>query len=870
MDAELDAEVRSCFEMLVDRYIERGMSHEAARRTARWDFEGTEHVKDKVRELRLGSSLETLPQDTRYAWRALWKAPGLTAVAVLTLALGIGVNTAIFSVFYAVLMRPLPYDRPEQLALIWSTFQRTAASRAPTSGPLLGEIQHRSRLLKDVAGIWVGNATFIGEPNPEQVKVGFVTPNFLSLLGVRPALGRVFAPGESFGGRAVVMLSDGLWRRRFGADSNIVGKTVRTQDASATVVGVLPPGFQLYFPPDAHVPPDVQAFMPFGYNIYRDNLTLYYVRVAARLKPGAGFEEAQQDLNAVAAQIRGAYTEFAAENMKLEIVPMHGDAVRDTRPALVALFSGAGLVLLICCVNVANLLLARTSDRRREIAVRSALGASQGRILRQLLIEGLFVCTIAGAIGLAFGWAGLRGLLSLRPDYLTQMGHIGLNWPVLAFAAGVSLAAALLFGLAPGIESSRCDLSKTLRESGHHSQAPARRKLRSVLIVCEVTLGFVLVIGAGLMIRTLANVQRVRPGFDATNILTFEMSLEGERYRRAPARINFVKEWEAKIASLPGVESIGASYDVPLDDYPNWYSPYRPEGVSQDQGAGLLADHRCVTPGYLRTMRVRLLEGRYFDDRDSANTRQVVIVDDLLASITWPGQSALGKKIESEHVMNRGFEPVWAEVVGVVEHVRNHSLIKKLRPDIYIPYEQSPRNHLAFAVRTRVDPLSLAPAIRQELQKRDRDLATSKVRTMTAYVEQAKAPMSFTAVLAGVFAVLALLLAAIGIYGVVYYSVSRRMNEMGVRMALGANGSDIVRLVMREGLTLTALGMALGIAVSLAVSSYLRSLIYGISERDPLTYAGAIAVILAAAVLGCWRPAAKAAAANPVDAIRAE
>jgi putative ABC transport system permease protein len=869
-DEELDAEVRSCFEMLVDRYRDQGLSHEEAERAARWEFEGMEQVKDKVREVRAGSRFASLPQDIRFALRALRKSPSFTAVAILTLALGIGVNTAVFSVFYTVMLRPLPYDQPGQLGLIWSTFEKTAASRAPTAGPLLGEIKHRTRLLQDVAGIWVGNVTFTGDPHPEQVKVASVTPNFLTLLGVRPALGRVFAPDESAGGRPVILLSEGLWRRRFGADPNIVGKAVRTARASATVVGVLPPQFQLYFPPDAHVPSDVQAFMPFEYDVYRDNRTLYYIRVVARLKQGVSFEQAQQDLNAVAAQVRAAYTEYADENVKLEIVPIHGDAVREIRPAMIALFSGAGLVLLICCVNVANLLLARASDRRREVAVRSALGASRGRILRQLLIEGFMLCAIAGIAGVALGWAGLRGLLSLRPGYLTQMGDIGLNWPVLAFVAAVSLAAALVFGLAPGLESAKWDLIKTLREAGRDSQAPARRGVRTALIVCEVTLGFVLVIGAGLTIRTLANIQRVRPGFDATNVLTFEIDMQGKRYRTAPARINFVKEWEARIALLPGVESVGASYDVPLDDYPNWYSPYRPEGVSQNQGAGLLADHRCVTPGYLRAMGVRLLEGRYFDDRDRSGGRQVAIVDDLLAASTWPGQSAIGKKIEAEHVTDRGFDPVWAEVVGVVEHVQNHSLVQKLRPDLYIPYEQSPRTHLGYAVRTRVEPLSLAPVIRREMQKRDRDLAISKVRPMMAYVEQAKAPASFTAVLAGIFAGLALLLAAIGIYGVIYYSVSRRMHEMGVRMALGANGGDIIRLVMSEGLVLTALGLALGLAVSLAVSSYLRSLVYGISERDPLTYTVAIAVILAAAVLGCWRPAAKAASANPVDAMRAE
>jgi predicted permease len=867
---DLDAELRAYFGMLVDRHLARGLGLDEAQRAARMEFEGLEQTKEKVREVRVGATMESVLRDVNYAWRALRKSPGFTAVAVLTLALGIGVNTAIFSVVYAVLLRPLPYDRPEQLGLIWSDFQQSGALHAPTSGVILGELQHRTRLLQDVAGIWVGSGTFTGEANPEQVKVGFVTANFLQLLGVRPALGRVFAADEKFGGRPAVVLSNGLWRRRFGGDPNIVGKGVPFQGVSATVVGVLSVDFQLHFPAGANVPPDVQAFMPFGYDIYRAPRTLYYIRVLGRLKPGVSFDQAQADLNTVAEQIRGAYTEFAAENLKFELASMQADAVRDVRPSLIALFAGAGFVLLICCVNVANLLLARASDRRKEIAVRAALGASQGRILRQLLIEGLVLCIMAGAAGLALGWSGVRGLLRIRPDYLARMGDIGLNWPVLAFVAAVSLAAVLLCALAPGLESMKWDLIQTLREAGRSGQTPARRGVRAVLIVGEVALGFVLVIGAGLMIRTLAKIQQVRPGFEPQRLLTFEIELPGSRYRDDNARRNFVKEWEAKVSSLAGVESVGAVSHLPLDDYSNWYSPYRPEGVPEKQASSLLADHRCVTPGYLRTMGTRLLEGRYFDEQDRADGHRVVIVDEMLAHAAWPGQSAIGKKIEVEQFTNGQFEPAWAEVVGVVEHVRNHSLSQLVRGEVYIPFEQSARPHLSYAARTRVDPLVLADIIRQELRKRDPDLAISKVRPMTAYMERAKAPVSFTAVLAGIFAGLALLLAAIGIYGVVYYSVSRRMHEMGVRMALGASAADVVRLVMREGLALTAVGMILGVAGSLYAAQYLQALIYGIAAVDPFTYGVALIVIPAAALLGCWRPAWKAGEANPADAIRAE
>jgi putative ABC transport system permease protein len=809
------------------------------------------------------NTIESSLQDARYAWRALRKSPAFTAIAVLTLALGIGVNTAIFSVVYAVLLRPLPYNQPEQLAFIWSSF-KSATSRAPTSGPALYEIQHRSRLAQDIAAIWVGSGTFTGDVNPEQVKVAFVTTNFLQMLGTRPALGRVFRPDEQFNGPPAIVLSYGLWQRRFGGDPSIVGKGVAFQGESATVLGVLPQDFQLYFPQDSNVPPEIGVFFPFQNWLYQRPRTLYFLRVLARLKPGVSVDQAQADMNQVASQMRGAYTEFANENLKLEVAPMQRDVVRDLRTPLIALFAGSAFVLLICSVNIANLLLARANGRRQEIAVRCALGASQGRILRQLFLEGLLLCALAGATGVALGWAALRGLLTIRPDYLARMPHVELNWPVLAFVAAVSLACALVFGLAPSLESAKSDLIGTLREAGRSSQTPARRGVSALLIVGEITLGFVLVIGAGLMIRTLTKIQQVNPGFDSQRLLTFELDLNKFD---PPDRINFVRDWESKLATLPGVDVVGGVSHLPLDDYSNWYSPYRPEGVATS-AATTLADYRAITPGYLRAMGTRLLKGRLFDDRDRADSQQVVLVDDMLAHSAWPGESAVGKKIETEHFTQKGVIPVWAEVVGVVEHVHNHSLSKRLRAEVYIPFTQTPREHLTFAVRTRMDPSALAGTIRQELQKRDKDLALSKLRPMTTYVERASAPVRFTAVLAGIFAALALLLAAIGIYGVISYSVSRRMHEMGVRMALGATSSDVLRLVMREGLVLTSIGMLLGTVGALFVSRALESLIYGISAVDPVSYGVAIPVIALAAVLGCWRPAAKAASANPVDALR--
>ena len=866
LEAELDEELRSSFEMVVDRFASRGMTPAQARRAARLEFEGLDQVKEKVRDGLAGSAFQTFPQDARYAWRGLRKRPAFTVVALVTLALGIGVNTAVFSVFYSVVMRPLPYGNPDRLALIWATFQETGAARAPVSGPLLGEIERRNRSLAGVAGIWVGTGTFTGE-NPEQVKVAQVTPNFFDVLSVGAAHGRTFVKEERAGGRPAIILTDGFFRRRYAGDTNLIGSGLPMQRAAATLIGVLPECFQLHFAPDANVPSDVEAFTSLG-NIYAMPRKLYYIRVVARVQPGVSMAQAQRDLDRVGAEIRGAYTEFAAENLQFTLAGMQADAVRDIRPALGALFGGAAFVLLICCVNVTSLVLARASDRRKEIAMRRALGASRGRIVRLLLAEGCLLCLLGGAGGVAVGWAGFRGLLAIRPERLSRMSDTGLSWPVLAFAAAASLAAAVIFGVAPSLESFRMDLTETLRAGGRGWLGRVHRRAGALLVIGEITLSFMLVTSAVLAARTLSKIEQVRPGFEQRHVLTFQVAF-GQPLNPA-LRLSRITDWEAQLAALPGVDGVGATSHLPLDDFPNWYSPYRPQGITASKASTMIADYRCVTPGYLAAMGARLIEGRYFDQQDRAGGRQVLIVDDLLARSTWPGQSAIGKKIEAEHVTGDGFQPVQSTVVGVVEHMRNHSLTKELRGEIYIPFEQSPRSPLSWVVRTRMDPLSLAPTIRGMLRQRDPNLAMAKVRPLTEYVAREIAPASFTAVLAAVFGALALLLAATGVYGLLNYQVSRRLPEIGIRMALGAGGPDVLRLVLREGLALAAAGLLLGGMAALVAARWLGTLVYGVSPRDPLSYAAAVLLLPTAVLLGCWRPAWRAAAANPAEIIRAD
>ena len=858
LEDNLDEELRSSVEMVADRYTAQGMPAEEAWRAARLDFEGLEQVKENVRDGLAGSALQTFLDDVRHAWRGLGRRPSFLVIPVITLALGIGVNAAVFSVFHAVLMRPLPYDHPEQLALIWGSFRTAGTARAPVSGPILGEIEHRNRSMSGVAGIWTITRTFTGS-DPEQVKSARVTPNFFDVLGIRAAYGHTFTKDEN--GTPAIMLANGFFRRRFAADKSLIGKSVPLEGEAATVVGVLPAGFELHFAPDANVPADVQSFDTFGYDIYKAGRKQYYIRVVGRLKPGVPMAEAQRDLDRVAAEIRGAYAEYAAIDLQFHLAGMQADAVRDVQPALVALFAGAAFVLLICCVNVTSLLMARASDRRKEMALRLAMGASRSRILRQLFAEGSVLCFLGGVAGIAVGWAGLHGLLAIRPERLAHIGDTGLSWPVLGFAATCSLAAAMFFGFAPAIESFRMDIIATLR-AGRGWLGRLQRRAGGTLVAGEIALAFVLVTGATLAARTLSKIEQVRPGFEPRQLLVFQIA--GGMPRRG------VAEWEAQLAALPGVERVGATSHLPLDtDIPNWYAPYRPEGVTE-QTSALVADHRCVTPGYLAAMGARLIEGRYFDQQDRDGGQQVVIVDELLARSTWPGQSALGKKIAASHVTNNGFQDLSSVVVGVVEHMHNHSLTREVRGEIYIPFEQSPRSPLTFVLRTRVPPLSLAPAIRGMLRERSKNAAMAKVRPMTAYVEREIAPVSFTAVLAAVFGGLALLLAATGVYGVLDYQVSRRRPEMGIRMAVGARARDVLRLVLGEGLELAAAGVLLGAVASLAATRWLGALIYGVSPRDAVSYGAALLLLPAAALLGCWRPARRAAASSPAESIREE
>jgi predicted permease len=870
-DQQLDEEISGYLEMLVDEKVRTGVAPAEARRQALLEMEGITQVKEKVRDVRSAAFFHSLLQDIRYGARLMMKRPAFTLFALLTLAIGIGTNTAIFSVVNSVLLEPLPYSDSNRLAIVWSVFKSAGLSRAPTSGPALAELRSRSRLFQDFGGIWVGSGALVGEGEPEQIKLGQVTSNFFSVLGVKPALGRLFLPEEE-GGRSetVVLLSDGLWRRRFAADPRIVGQRVRMAAGTVTVAGVMPRDFELIFPADSSVPGNIQAWIPFPFPIEKGPRDLNFVRVIGRLQPGVTLPQAQAELDNIGQQLCAQFREYSEQDLNLQALPLHGDVVKEVRPALLALFAGVALVLLIACANVANLLLARASERTREMTMRRALGASLARMMRQMITESVMLAFLGGAAGLGVAWLLLKSIPALWPDAAPRLHTIGLDPRTLAFTSALCILTGLLFGMAPALGISRLHLVDALR--GGKTAAPGRSRFRRLLVLGEVGLAFMLLIGAGLMIRTFVRLLQVDPGFNAANTLTFAVTLPGGRYHDDAKRNEFLRLLEHDLATIPGVESVGAVSHIPFDDFPNWYSYFWPVGADKEQQSTWMADHRSVSPGFFTGFGVPLVAGRPFSETDDIQHPRVAIVDERLAQQAWPGKSAIGQKVNVEVIVQGEFLRDWAEVVGVARHVKYQSLMQPGRPQVYLPSAQSPRPQMqmAFALRTGGPTENLTEPIKRAVTRLDKDLPVSKLRSLEAYVDVARTRTRFVTLLSGLLGAIALLLACIGIYGVTSYSVAQTTNEIGVRMALGAQQRDIVSMVLRRSMTVVAVGIILGGAASFLLTPLLGSLLFQVQAKDWLTFAVVAALLCLVGFLACLIPAGRASRVDPMVALRCE
>lgn len=868
LDGEVEEELQTFVAELADRYVAAGMTPEVAWRAALLEVGGVEQVKENVREARIGHGLATLLADFRQAWRGLWRTPGFALVAILTLGLGIGATTAIFSLVDALLLSELPHRDGEQLVYVVQDRTASGYSRTPLAGPEIVDLRRHSRLFSGFGGIWANSAVLTGE-DPEQLRIGLVTSDFFRVLGADPALGRTFGPeDEARGASPSILLSDALWRRRYGGDPALVGRTVQVDGKPTTVLGVMPAGFRVLLPPDAAVPDDLQAFLLLDASFTEWSRGQRFLRVVGRKKSGVSLEEARQEIAAIGRQIGREHAQYGADGLALAAFGLRADGVREARPLVLALFAGVGILLLVACVNVASLLVARAAARSRETALRVALGAGRGRLFCRHAVEGLLLGALGGLAGLVVGRVCLALLLALRPASLARIDTASLDPTVLAFTAGVALAWGFLLSLAPLAETRRTDLAGALRQSERAVSAGLPYRRRAALVVAQLALSVVLLVAAGLLVRAFLALARVDPGFSADGVLTFRLSLPWERFHSLEERQAFTAELRACLLALPGVTGAGGISHLPYDELPNWATPYRREGAA---GAGDVAsaDTRAVTPGLLEALGARLVEGRFFTDADTPESVPVAIVDERLARRLWPGGRAVGRRFLGDPwTTGESPPPVALTVVGVVRHLRHRRPTQEVSEQLYFPVQQAPRNPMAYVVKSSTEAAAaLTPRIRQVVAELAPGAPIYDVRPLSDYLSAARAARRFTMTLATAFAAAALGLAALGVYGVTAYAVALRRRELGLRLALGASRRQVVRLVMGESLRLAAVGLLLGLVGAGLAASLLASQLYGVTPADPPSYALAVTVLAVAVALAAWLPARRAARVHPLESL---
>jgi putative ABC transport system permease protein len=801
--------------------------------------------------------MRTLLQDLRFGMRTLLKRPGFTAVAVLTLALGIGANTAIFSVVNAVLLRPLPFKDSEQLVIVYEKTQ--TVPRDFISVPDLQDYRAASHTFESTATFVPQSVNMTGTGEPERVVGAFTTSSLFHMLGVNVERGRALTTeDDAEGGGLVAVLSNEFWQRRFGGDSNVVGRSLVFNGEPYTVVGVMPSGFQFHgVAPDVLLPAQKWP----NYKVARSSHNAW---VIGRLKPGVSRAMAEEELGSIARRLEEAYPEDN-RGRGVEVVGLQEHQVEDIRPALLILLGAVGFILLIACANIANLLLARGAARRREVALRSALGASRARLLRQLLTETLLLALTGGVAGLLLAQWGVDALLSINTADIPLQGGVRLDARVLVFSLALSVLTGFVFGVVPALQLSKADLNRDLKEGGKTiGEGGARTRLRGAFVVSQVALSLVLLVGAGLLLNSFYRLLRVEPGFDPRNLLTMEYRLPKNRYAKGEQQWAFHKEVVERVSRVPGVESAAVVRGLPFSGNGGSLTYALPDRPAPPAGQEPKALENAIDPNYLRTVGLPLLRGRNFTLQDGSDTQPVVLVNRTMAENLWPGEDPLGKRIELPEAK------VTATIVGVVGDAKQYDIGEKQLPQIYTSYAQNPHIFGTLVVRARVEPLSLAKSVREAVWSVDPDQPVWKVRTLEYLLNLNVADRRFVLYLMACFAALALLLTALGIYGVVSYTVAQRTHEIGVRVALGAQGRDVLRLVLRHGMGLTLAGVGLGLAAAFAVTRLMSGLLYGVSATDPPTYAFVALLLAAVALLACLLPALRATRVDPMEALRYE
>jgi putative ABC transport system permease protein len=808
--------------------------------------------------------MNTMWQDLRYGARMLYKNPGFTLIAVLTLALGIGANTTIFSVVNAVWLRPLPYPEAEQLVLLGhrNTKREGNFELAPAG---FFDLRRQSKSFAQIAVHSSHDFNLTGTGEPERLQGQIVSAALFSLLKVSPFAGRVFAEEDDReGAPRVVLLSYELWQRRFGAEAGIIGKTLTFDDRSYTVIGVMPPGFE--FPTKGT---ELWAPIPFNANAVNDR-GAFFLSGIARLNPGVTIEQAQTELDVIARNLAQAYPQSNTD-LGFSVVSLHESLVSGFKQALLVLLGAVLFVLLIACVNVANLLLARGAAREKELAVRAALGAGRWRLLRQLLTESMLLGLAGGALGLLLAAWGVEALKLIDPGTIARLEKIDLDWRVFGFTLGVSCLTGILFGLAPALQVSKPNLQHSLKESGRGFAGARGQRLRGLLVIAEVALSLVLLIGAGLLIRSFIRLQNVDLGFNPDRLLTLRIELSDSKARDWTRGANFYQQVIDRVQALPGVESVGITNAAPIETPGMRSAIVMEDKPDPPPGQQQFANIRIISPDYFRTLGVPLLKGRLLSAQDNTQAPPVVVINQAMARRYWGEEDPVGKRLRLGS--SRASNAPWVTVVGVVGSVRQSGLNSDPFPELYASFTQgNPRwaRPRVLFIRTTGDPLSLVAAVKRQIWEVDKDQTIWAERTMDEIVARWLAPRRFNLLLLGVFAALALVLASVGIYGVISYAVSQRTREIGVRMALGAGRRDILKLILGQGLALTLGGVACGVIASLVLTRWLASLLFEVSPTDPLTFGLIVLLLTFVALLACWIPARRATKVDPMVALRCE
>jgi len=809
-----------------------------------------------------GMRMESFIQDLRFGARMLAKNPGFTLIAVITLALGIGANTAIFSVVDTLLLRPLPYPEPDRLVLL--TNKTSQARRAGISYPNFSDWRERAQSFEGMASWRVESFNLTGVDKPVQLRGQTVNWNFFALLGVQSQLGRMFtSEDDRYGAARTALLSHGMWQEKFGGEPSVIGRKLLLGGEPHEVIGVLPQGFEYFRPTDVYLPIGLLLKPNTGMT---DRGSVLGLTAVARLKPGVTLQQANDEMVRLAAQVEREHpTVNTGRSAQAEL--LQDFMSESVRQSLWVLLGAVGFILLIACVNVANLLLAQAAERQKEIAVRLALGAGRGRITRQLLSESLLIALLGGVCGVFIGRWMLGGLLALAPENIPQLSRVSLNNMVLLFTFGVSFLTSVLCGLLPALHASRIDLHTTLKEGGRASAGAARDLTRKTLLVVEVSLALVLLVGAGLLVRSMARVLNVDPGFNPDNLLTVRMAPPNGTYDKARRRVLF-DECLTRVSALPGVRSAAITYALPIGGGQQWGTEfYAADKPIPQRGEFPHMEFTPISANYFEAMGIRLLRGRWFNSADAATSAPVAVINEALAHRIWPDEVPLGKRLKQGLPENGA---PWLEVIGVVADVKEYGVEVDTPMQTYVPLAQLPPASFWLTVRTVSDPLQSVAAVERAIHSIDKDLPVFAIRSMDQVLDSSRAQRLLTLALLVSFAALALVLAAVGIYGVISYSVKQRTHELGIRMALGARRGDVLKLILGQGLKLAIIGAVIGLGAAFALTRWMESLLFDVRPTDPLTFAVITFVLLSVALLACWLPARRATKVDPLTALRHE